>query len=151
MIAGEIKNIGLYKGISANFSKAVDYIQNHDLSKVEDGKIVIDRDEVFAMVNHFITQPLHERKWEAHYKYIDIQCILEGRETIGFTNVSSEIMQLYSPENDIVFYNNGTCGESLLNLTAGMFAAFFTNEAHKPCCINGDASRVKKVVFKVKA
>jgi beta-galactosidase beta subunit len=49
MIAGKIKNINMYKGISKNLDKAIDSIIKGEFLGKEPGKYKIDEENVFLM------------------------------------------------------------------------------------------------------
>ncbi len=150
MILDSLTNISRYKFISANFANAVDYIQTHDLSKLDDGRIVVDGEKLFCNVSSDKTVPVTEKQWEAHHKYIDIQCILVGKETLGCAPLQLMTpLDDYDAEKDVTFYKDSESGYTMLPLASGMFAAFFPWDAHKPQCINESSMRVKKVVLKV--
>ena len=87
MILDKINNANLYKGISENLDKALYVLQTQDFAAKEDGKYVVDGDNVFYMVQRYTTKPLDQGKLEAHKKYIDIQMLVKGSEIIGYANL----------------------------------------------------------------
>ena len=54
----------------------------------------------------------------------------------------------YSEEKDVVFYREPPASSSLL-LSAGEFAIFHPDDAHKGGCMAGGKDGVRKVVVKV--
>jgi biofilm protein TabA len=84
MIYDTKENLQNYKGISKNLDLALDYLERADLSGMEAGRYEIDGSHVFALVQAPQTRPQEQCRWEAHKKYIDIQYLIDGQETIGF-------------------------------------------------------------------
>ena len=79
MIFDSLKNIRNYEGLG-RVSEALRFAATTDFSAMECGKYQLDGDAIYYMVQEYET---HEaRDPEAHRKYIDIQCILEGVETV---------------------------------------------------------------------
>ncbi len=149
MIADRLENAAAYQGLSANLRKALEYARAQDLAKLADGKHAIDGDRVFVLMQSYTTKPEIEARLEAHRKYIDIQLVVEGREVIYWAPIQGlEADGAYSDERDIIFFKGGVPGA--VALTAGCFAVFYPQDAHKPCCHWGAPAPVRKAVFKVK-
>ena len=88
--------------------------------------------------------------WESHYKYVDIQYILFGRELIGFSQINNlTLLEEYNEQKDLVKYHGEL--SSVLALTADMFAIFYPTDAHKPLLHAKEevAQRVVKLLMKV--
>ena len=84
------------------------------------------------------------RTFEAHCRYIDIQCVLSGDERIDYADLSHLLPATpYNDEKDFAMYAGG--GSSLM-LREGDFAVFFPSDAHLPCIGEG---KVKKAVVKI--
>lgn len=149
MICGNIKNSKNYSCINKNFEKAFEFLKSNDFTKVEVGKYEIQGEEIFALVQEYITENKEEKKWESHEKYIDIQLIVEGHEIMGYVPVEGlEIKEDLRPESDMIFYKK-TIEGSNIKFTSGDYAIFFPEDGHKPGCAFGECSKVKKVVVKV--
>lgn len=148
MILDKLENAHLYENITENLKKGFIYLKNTDLQNLEIGKYEIDGMNVFALVSEYETKKHDECRPEAHHDYADIQCIVSGREAIGFAALGDQPETVpYNADKDIVFYSAETFP---LIVEAGMFAVFFPQDVHRPCMqIDGPGS-VKKVVVKVK-
>ena len=150
MIFENIKNIKDYTSINVNFKTAFNYLKNTDLNLLKVGKYEIDGENIYVMVQEYMTQSAEERRFEAHEKYIDIQYIISGKEIIGyFPKETLEIIEDKLLERDIVFYKN-VPNYTEVKLNSGDYAIFFPEDAHKPCCESYGSSLVKKIVVKVK-
>ena len=159
MIVDKIENAGQYSNLGDRIQKSLDFIKKTDLKKLQPGRYDIDGDNIFALISEYQTKAESEGKLEAHRKYIDVQCVINGEELIGYAPLSNpsfaetssggqEILEHYSEEKDIVFFN----GEKVfIKVKEGMFAIFFPEDAHMPGINVKGKSSVKKLVIKVKA
>ncbi len=113
-----------------------------------EGRIDIDGDNVYCMVQNYETKPREEQKYEAHHNYADIQIVLEGEESIlwapqkGLTVVKPyetdyELYALDKDPTDIV-------------LKSGRFCVLFPQDAHAPCTIHVQKQKVRKAVIKIR-
>lgn len=151
MIAGKIKNIEMYKGISKNLDKAIDSIIKGEFLKKELGKHEIDGDKVFFNVQELTTKSIEEAFFETHKKYIDIQIVTEGSENYGVL-LSDENLKVHKPfdvEKDFGSFTKEP--ETIFTLVPGDFIIFFTDEPHMPGLKVREKATIKKVVYKVMA
>ena len=149
MICENIKSIKNYSSINKNFEKAFEFLKSNDLMGLAIGKYEIQGEEIFALVQEYVTQNEEEKNWESHEKYIDIQLIVEGQESIGYIPVDRlEAKEDQRPEKDMIFYKETLKGSNL-KFTNGDYAIFFPEDAHRPGCALGECSKVKKIVVKV--
>ncbi|RKX72847.1 MAG: DUF386 domain-containing protein, partial [Spirochaetes bacterium] len=82
----------------------------------------------------------------AHDKYIDVQVVIKGNESIGYA-LRSELAAVgdFNEESDIGFF--GGSGDPIY-LKEGDFAVFFPGDGHAPgLTAKGEPSRVRKAVF----
>lgn len=113
-----------------------------------EGRIGLDGDNVFCMIQGYETKPGEEKPFEAHRKYADIQMVLAGAEIILWAPTDSLVVQTPYTD-DIEFYAPAPEGASLV-LTPGVFCVFHPQDAHAPCLCYRDAATVRKVVAKVR-
>lgn len=147
MITDKLENIKLYLTINPRFSKALEYLQNTNLKEIENGKYKIENDEIFAIVQEYMTKDKNECKLEGHKNYIDIQYIISGEELIGISTLENQEKVTVNKEDDYTFYE----GESyFIKLKEGMFAIFFPDDLHMPSIKVEATKSVKKIVIKVK-
>lgn len=151
MIFDQAKNLDFYKtlGIGDRYAKAVEFLQNTDLKALENGKHVIDGEDVFANVMTYDSIPWDEAKYEAHENYTDIQFMIEGTEIITYAPVDAlNVTVPYNAEKDVVLFDNANPGLKVV-INADEFMIFFPWDGHKPKAANGASSFVKKVVVKI--
>lgn len=151
MILDSIKYADRYANLNERLTKGLRFLSTHDFAGDLPGEHKIDGDELYYSVRIYETKPESELKWENHRKYIDIQCVLDGEETIAVTDLSSlAITKEYAPDSDVEFLGGSIPG-SKLQLRPGVFAVLFPGEGHKPGVMSEKIGTVKKVVFKVLA
>ncbi|MDO4536226.1 MAG: YhcH/YjgK/YiaL family protein [Clostridium perfringens] len=150
MILENVKFAKDYSEINPNLEKAIEFLKSNDLNSLEVGNYEIDGKNVYAFVQEYESHPVEERRWEAHKKYIDIQCIIAGNEVMYYAPVDSlEMYENNFEEKDVAFFKNVE-HSTRLELTNGDYAIFFPEDAHKPCCALDKPEHVKKIVVKVK-
>lgn len=148
MILDSIENLQLYRGLSENISKALDYVLINNLNDLAVGKHQILNDDIFVVINEYETKSELECATETHKKYIDIQIMLKGEEKIGFTSLKNqEITDQYNEEKDYTFYSAQL---DYQNLREGNFAIFLPTDLHCPSIKIDKSIKVRKAVVKVK-
>lgn len=131
--------------------KGIEYLRSLNLKDWAEGKVTIDGDRVFAYVTSYTTKAVGNTvELEGHKKYIDLQFLLDGEESIGWTAaVEITVGSPYSPENDVWTGNAPVDKLNWVKLTPGWLAVLFPEDAHAPQCAAGKPMQVKKVVVKV--
>ncbi len=146
MIFDKLQRTPRYTGLSRNLARALEYLASNDFSQTPVGKIELDGDSLYAIVQTYTTKPLEQGAWEAHRRYIDVQYLVSGRERIFFSPLERMQVGSYVSERDFLpMAGTGTA----LELTAGFFAIFHPEDAHMPGLAFEDPEPVKKVVVKV--
>ena len=104
-------------------------------------------DGTFAKVQAYETKPLTEVKMEAHVKYLDLQYIHKGAETvISVDKGENAPITEYNEVKDVVFYSPKEYSSD--DLLEGSFAIMFPNDLHQ-CIAKGSPVALKKVVVKI--
>jgi len=150
MIFDRLDKLNSYKGISKNLDTAIDYLVKNDAGKLPEGKHPVDGDRVIVQVMSYETKDPAAGKYEAHRKYIDIQLVLDGKESCWATSLENlQPSEPFIEDRDLGFYKNAAVPEAFLPLTPDVFAIFFPHDAHKPSCDFEGKRRLRKVVVKV--
>lgn len=149
MIMDTVANLSFYAGVSRRLSDAFKWLESTNLAALDDGELKIDGDYVRAIVQRYVTVPDAGRRYEAHRRFIDVQCVVRGVERMLVKPVASLVPDTpYDSDNDIVFFAPaGTRTEIVLQ--ENMFAVFFPQDAHMPMLIAESPTDVLKVVLKV--
>ncbi len=135
--------------------QAIRWIAASDFSQMETGKYdLLPDNQMFCLLQEMLqemtTEPASARRAESHFRYVDIQYLLAGRETIGVTRAHPQhvIAEDRREENDVVFYQDIT-DEYSIALTPGQFALFFPHDIHRPGCASPVAQTIRKAVIKI--
>ena len=117
-----------------------------------DGRIDLNGDRVYILVQGYNTQPAAECRWESHRRTIDIQYIFEGGEAIdyhrpGVLTPNND----YDPAREVEFWQPTAPPAATLLMTAGTYVVFFADEPHRPKVADGTHTAVRKAVFKIDA
>lgn len=146
----KIENWNLYFSGESNLYPGVEFILKQINGNIQDGRFEIEGNDVYAMVQSYMTDAPENKKLESHRRYIDIQYIVSGKEAIGWLPAGGlKVMTPYSDENDVIFYHSAECISPLV-LAPGMFAVFYPSDAHRPGCFLDKLEPVRKIVIKVK-
>lgn len=132
----------------AAWDKAFAYIRNTDLTKLTNGRHVIDGTNVFAIVTEAPTKDYCKTAFESHQKYIDLQYVISGEEKMAKAPLTSvTIDKPYNEAADIAYYT----GEGkIYKVPAGTFMLFFPANAHRPNITSPGGNKVvKKIVIKI--
>ena len=147
MIYDTLAHIDRYEGMHPGVMQGLHFLADTDFSKLPDGRVEIDGDNVFANLMTVETKPANDTP-EAHRKYIDIQYLISGHEVIAVAPLE-EMTQVESrPQNDIWFYRGNTVRVVIGN---GRFTVHFPGDAHAPGIALEKPQTVRKCVVKVLA
>lgn len=132
------------------WDKAFDFLRKTDLSKLEVKRYDIDGDNLYASVSEYLTKNEETTDFEAHRKYIDIQCVISGKEIMNVTplNDIKEVIIKYDDKKDIEFVTVDKMEKHLA--TPDRFFVFFPTDVHRPGIKDGANATVRKVVIKLK-
>lgn len=124
---------------------AIDFINSGEVFDLPFGRTVLGEG---IYVNVMELETKKENLFEAHRRYIDIHCILEGEEAVEIANIASlEVTQPYDEERDIVL---GTShGTRHVIKKKGQYCITMPQEAHSPGLCAASPMKIKKAVFKV--
>ena len=149
MILDTLDHAARYEALNSRFSKAFAFLRTVDGSQVL-GRHDLDGDHCFALVQTYETKPLEKAKFEAHRKYIDVQFIFSGRETILWAPLAAmtEETMAYTEEKEAALWKL-VPDVTPLHMSAGHFAILYPQDAHAPCIEWEKPEQVFKVVVKV--
>lgn len=150
MIVTDIKQIEHQVSMTDGLRKGIEFLHRPDIHLISDGRVDIDGDRVFALVQRYETVKTDTPKFEYHRKYIDIQYIVSGEEVIGWAPADRMVVtEAYDGDKDICF---GTVPEGEVTpvyLKAGQLAVLYPEDGHAPKLAAGRPSHVFKIVVKV--
>jgi biofilm protein TabA len=150
MIVDKIENIETYADLSKGVVKALRLLKNGQLAQQEDGRYEVDGDDLFYTVSSYTSKPIDECRFQTHEKYIDVQALLSGQESLGYLCEGDLSPQTpYDGTRDIAFYETPD-QYSCIAFYEGMFCVFYPQDGHMPGGQLDSPSDVKKVIVKVK-
>lgn len=148
MIIDRIDNLAVYERLGGRLGEALRYLRTQPIEQLEPGKYEISGEDIFLMIQSYETRQPEQGFWEAHNAYIDIQCVLEGEERMGWTHRSTlqQTEDHLADKDYVVLEGEGND----VHVRVGTFVVFFPEDAHMPCMAIGQSAHVKKAVFKVR-
>ena len=146
MIIDTLANLEFYKGLNEQLYKGLKFLKETDVAALPVGRYEIDGDTVFALVQAYETHLPEECRWEAHYKYTDIQYVVEGSERMGWKTLDGVVKTEDCPEDDVYLFESD--GDHFV-LHAGQVAVFTPQDAHRPGLAVDGPAPIKKIVVKV--
>jgi len=137
-----------YHRNQAAWDKAFAFLRDSDLTKLKPGKYTIDGTNVYATITEAPSKEFEASAWESHRKYIDLQYVIKGQETIGVAPVSkATVTKPYSETSDSANYD--VQGQYYIAMP-GTFFLFFPGDAHRPNIKVAGYDVVKKIVIKIR-
>lgn len=159
MIVSDLKHIASQAASTRLLGMALDFLRHTEGQHLDDGRVTIDGDLVYALVQSYRTEPLptgSSPHLEAHRRYIDIQYVVSGSETLGWAPLEQlTVTTPYDTAKDVEFGSAPPAALTLVRLTAGQMAVLWPEDAHAPrlAVAIGDKpaqpTDVKKIVVKV--
>lgn len=151
MIISNIQNAIEQTFMNPRMEKAFRFLQDGNLENLPEGRIGIDGNLIYAMVQSYQTKLFGAcLELEGHNKYIDIQCVVTGHELIGWIHADKvPVTTPYADKNDAWLGNLLVAELNLFRLSTGQVAIFYPTDAHAPQLADGMPTLVKKIVIKV--
>ncbi|WP_087112770.1 YhcH/YjgK/YiaL family protein [Parendozoicomonas haliclonae] len=151
----------MYKGELSSFESSCDLpeavaniicdVRTRLNQQQEPGHYSVDGDDVFYFIVNDHTQLLAERKSECHKKYIDVQIVLDGEESFGYSlQPFNSLAEDYLQEKDLAF-SEDIVDEKFVTVSAGEFVVFDTMQPHRPLVAPDQPAPIKKAVIKIAA
>jgi len=146
VIIDTLSNVDKYFSLNPRFAAAFSYLGKPLVRRMDSVREELDGDRLIALVSRKIGKQQNEAKLEVHRKYIDIQFVLQGIDTMGWKPASdcSEVLAPYDEEKDIGFFADEP--SMWCPVHAGSYAIFFPEDAHAPMVSNGE---IHKIILKV--
>jgi YhcH/YjgK/YiaL family protein len=130
--------------------KAFAFLRSDSLRGLPDGRVEIDGDRVFALVQRYHTMTIDAPKFEFHRKYIDVQFIVSGEEIIGWAPLDGiTITEAYDADRDICIGTSAKGSWTRAYLEAGQLVVLWPEDGHAPKLAGCAPSSVMKIVVKV--
>jgi YhcH/YjgK/YiaL family protein len=147
MVIDQLSNAHLYGPLGPRIARALDFVSHTDLASLEPGRLELDGDRIYALASEYVSKPQEEGRWEAHRRYIDLQCVVKGRELVGYAPVDRLTAEAHDEAKDMTWLAGS--GDFLM-IEPGQFMLLWPGDAHMPGIAAGETAPVKKVVVKIR-
>jgi len=148
MIADQLSHAATYLQLNPRFAQAFKWLEQFTL-EIPVGRYPLGGEELFALVQSYDTVLPAAKKFESHRRYLDIQYVAAGAETMLYIPISDlQPTMEYDEQKDILLYAEPDRA-SAFTLLPGCFAIFYPQDGHKPGVIWQSPTQVRKVVLKV--
>lgn len=146
MILDHIDNANRYACLNPRFATAFAMLRRSNIELLPEGRMEIDGDNLYAMIIKEPGRKPEEAMLETHDKYIDVQYVISGTDTMGWKTRKrlGKASDASKPENDVLFYDDEP--DAWTEVTPGMFAIYFPEDAHMPMI---SENILHKIVVKV--
>jgi YhcH/YjgK/YiaL family protein len=146
MILDLFANARLYATLHPGFAPAFAFLAGTGLRDLPPGRYEIDGERIYAMVQRGPGRSREEAFLETHDRYMDIQFVLAGADSMGWKPRSrlAEISREYDETSDVAFY--GDEPDAWITVGEGAFVVFFPDDAHLPSI---SSEEIHKVVVKI--
>jgi biofilm protein TabA len=149
MIVDKLANWRRYKAL-AELRSAFEFLEGQTEVCLAGGRVAIEGDQVFALIQSYTTKSLAESRFESHQRYADIHFISRGAEMLGYAPVDTLAVETpYDAEKDLAFHPKPEQFTQAL-LPAGYFAVCYPEDGHMPGCAVDTPEQVTKIVVKIK-
>ncbi|MGL5693831.1 MAG: YhcH/YjgK/YiaL family protein [Peptostreptococcaceae bacterium] len=150
MIYGNLNNDkDLMVFLPEAIKKGIAFLKETDLLNCEAKEYEIQGREIYANVIDTRTKSKEDIRPEVHRKYIDIQCLCNGNEIIGFSRDCDEnVVDEEILEKDLIFYSE-VKNETELVLSPNDYVILFPEDVHRPAYTNNEHEDIRKVVVKI--
>ncbi len=147
MILTNLQSTDRIENLHPLFKKLFDYVKTHDLLKAPLGRIVLDGDNLFINNDEAICRSVDEQVMEIHRKYIDVQIVLEGEESVGWKPLN-EIQHISKAYNEVLdFELSDDKPSTYFHVIPGQIYILFPEDPHAPIIGEG---KIRKAIGKVK-
>ena len=150
MILDTIDHANHYAGLNIRLDTALNAMKVYTPDNYPGGRIELDGEKLFLLLNSYETHPAENALCEAHRQYLDVMYMVEGEETIYVkpTERLLTVTKPYSAEIDALLGETDV-DATPVRLTAGSFIVLFPQDAHTPACHTDGPHWVKKVIGKI--
>lgn len=149
MIYDRLENFPSYVSIAPEvMPRLIEFFGKCGAGEIAEGRHELDGDKLYVNVQSYATKTFDPDMLEYHKKYVDIQLLLAGTETLYYEPAGTAVTKPYNEETDCGF-NKVPESALPIKLEVGNFVLLLPGEGHLPGV--GDGSGVVKAVVKISA
>ncbi len=116
----------------AAIQRALEYIKEHDIGGMEVGRYEIEGDKMYILVQNPTQKKIEDTHMEMHYKYLDLQYIVDGHELMGYAPKKEDPEIIDAKESSDTYHIADVDDEQFVELHPGDFCVLFPNDLHRP-------------------
>src|SRR5437763_1872396 len=133
MILDSLTNAARYEAILPGLAQAFAFLRVKAKPHLAECRIEIVGDRMYALVAKYTTRDFESAQPEAHRRYVDVQYLVSGAETMYWTPLTetAPVTVPYDPQRDLMFFGRNSRARAFV-LQAGDFAVFFPEDGHEP-------------------
>ena len=147
MIFDRLENLPAYTSLAPEvMPKIVEFLGKCGAGEIAEGRHELDGDKLYVNVQSYSTKNFNPDMLEYHKKYVEVQILLAGSETLYYEPAGTAEVTPYNAESDCGF-NKVPASALPLKLEVGNFVLLLPEEGHLPGV--GDGSAVVKAVVKI--
>ncbi len=147
MILDNIKNLSLYENVHPQIKRCVEFLAQTNVAELAPGKYELDGKDLYFNVLEYETKA--PNLFEAHDKYADLQYVVVGKERMDYApRAECKAETEYDEVKDVIKISAEKF--SPISVKSGEFALFLPDDAHRPNVTDGEVTKNKKIVFKIK-
>jgi len=148
MILDTLKNIEIYKDLSADIYAGLQFLQQAK-PDIALGTYPVN-ENVKAIVSEYETIADFSRGYEAHKHVIDIQYPVRGMERVKWSPIEGMNVNIpYDEAKDRTFYKDPSAQGTQVDIGNGIFAIMFPEDGHGPQHYIDKPELIKKITIKV--
>ncbi|MEH0665002.1 YhcH/YjgK/YiaL family protein [Vibrio scophthalmi] len=150
MFTASTAELSFARFLQPKLIELIERVMEQTAQPIENGRHDLEGDSAFFLVMDDNTQPLEQRKSECHQRYLDVQLLLEGEETFGYSLLPyTGLDEDYLADKDLAF-SEQLQQEQFVTIKAGEFVVFYPGQPHRPLvAVNNQPAPVRKVVIKI--
>ncbi len=150
MIVSDLEHIGQQAVMTPRLRQAIAFLRRRDIHELPDGRVELDGDRLYAIIQRYETTATEAPTFEYHRKYLDVQFIASGEEVIGWAPAARlAVTEAYDAERDICFGRVAPEQWTAVHLQAGQLMVLWPEDGHAPKLAYGKPAPVMKIVVKV--
>lgn len=149
MIVDRICRSNAYNGVVPEFEEAMKFalsLKDQPVGRYEYGGL--PQGTVYAMVAEGENLLYEDGMVEAHRRYIDVQILLEGGETVYYADIDT--LKLKEPYNETADYEMYEKGGQPVRIEPGMFYFVFPHDGHMPSRQLDGPGKYRKIILKIR-
>lgn len=144
LIIDSLGNMGQYIAFIPHLAEGLTCLQLHSQ---ETSAATYPFEGGYLMLQTGTTRALEDGSFETHQKYLDVQVLLDGLETVAWADVSElEEAAPYDSEKDKALFNGRG---SAVEIRPGMCYICAPQDAHKACRHTEAPANYRKAVLKL--